>query len=59
MYRINNLVPIILGTGDAKHKVYLIFPYVVFKTGIIHLKESGEIDILCNNFVVDTYKTKR
>lgn len=50
------MIEIIMGTGDAKHKVYIILPYIIFYNGIMGIKESGFPYMVCDNFVVDTYK---
>ena len=32
---------IILGTGDAKHEFWTIFPFVVFENGIIEITKDS------------------
>lgn len=49
------MIGILMGTGDAKHKVYVVFPYIVVNDNIIfELKPDGDIEVI--NLAIDLMK---
>lgn len=48
-----SLTKITLGTGDAKHDFYVIFPYIVLKDGIVLLKNDHTSEVIRYDFPLD------